>query len=249
MVGLLSSLVLDLDGDGVDLKSRKKSGASFDMDGDGVADDTGWVGKGDGILVIDRNGDGEITGNSELSFLTEKTAAKSNLDALGALDSNRDGKLDATDKRFAELNVWIDANRNGVSDDGEIKALDELGISEISLASRASSQKLKVGASGVLATSTFKRTDGSVGTIGEAGLAFVPGHRPDSVSAIRRSMAGAFEPVSLGRGAGESVVSAQDRRVAQMVQAMSTFGLASGEGNMPMRSIDDARNLSFHAMS
>ena len=74
---------------------------------------------------------------SELSFLTEKPGARSDLDALSALDSNRDRKIDATDLRFGELKVWVDSNRNGVTDAGELKTLQELNIASIGLAGRA----------------------------------------------------------------------------------------------------------------
>jgi hypothetical protein len=127
-VGMLSPIILDLDGDGLDLQSMKKSKARFDMDGDGITDDTGWFGKGDGMLVIDRNNDGLITSASEISFLTEKTGAKSDLDGLSVLDSNRDGKIDSRDTRFGELKVWVDADRDGISDAGELKTLTEHGI-------------------------------------------------------------------------------------------------------------------------
>jgi Ca2+-binding RTX toxin-like protein len=173
-IGILSPVILDLDGDGLELKSRKKSKALFDMDGDGIADNTGWVGRGDGMLVIDRNNDGKITGASEISFLTEKTNAKSDLEALAVLDTNKDGKLTGSDTRFGELKVWIDSNQNGVSDDGELKTLAELAITEIGLAGRPNAQQVKVGDNVILATSTFKRTDGSIGSVGDVALAFDP---------------------------------------------------------------------------
>jgi hypothetical protein len=71
-VGMLAPVVLDLDGDGLELVSRSAAKARFDMNGDGVRDDTGWIGSGDGFLVIDRDGDGLITNATELSFLSEK---------------------------------------------------------------------------------------------------------------------------------------------------------------------------------
>ncbi|WZB61814.1 hypothetical protein WJ970_33540 [Achromobacter xylosoxidans] len=42
------------------------SGIFFDHDGDGFAEETGWVGKDDGLLVWDRNGNGQIDDGSEL---------------------------------------------------------------------------------------------------------------------------------------------------------------------------------------
>jgi hypothetical protein len=136
-VGMLSPVILDLDGDGIEMRSRKDSRARFDMDGDGSRDDTGWHGKGDGFLVIDRNLDGIVNDGSELSFLTENASAKSDLDALASLDSNRDGTISSADKRFGELKVWKDSNGNGVTDPGELKSLADHGIASISLAGRA----------------------------------------------------------------------------------------------------------------
>jgi Ca2+-binding RTX toxin-like protein len=174
-VGMLAPVVLDLDGDGIELVSSKKARARFDMDGDGSLDDTGWIGRGDGFLVIDRDGDGRISGPGELSFLAEKAGAKSDLDALSALDSNRDGKIDSSDARFGELKVWVDSNRNGATDAGELKTLADHGIASIGLSSAPNRQTAKIGDNVVLSTGTFTRTDGSTGTLADAALAFRPG--------------------------------------------------------------------------
>lgn len=174
-IGMLSALVLDLDGNGVSLARRTKSHASFDMDGDGIEDDTGWSAKGDGFLVIDRDNDGRISNGSELSFLAESATAKSSLAGLLALDSNGDRILDKKDARFGELKVWIDANGNGVSDEGELKSLSELGIVSIDLTAHNMSGSAKLGENLLLATATFTRENGTVGTLGDAALAFTAG--------------------------------------------------------------------------
>ncbi|MEZ5850414.1 MAG: hypothetical protein R3D68_07170 [Hyphomicrobiaceae bacterium] len=58
---LKDPLVLDLDGDGVELISLANSNAHLDYGGDGFAERTGWV-KGDArLLVFDRNGNGTVT--------------------------------------------------------------------------------------------------------------------------------------------------------------------------------------------
>jgi hypothetical protein len=145
------------------------------MNGDGIADDTGWTGKGDGFLVIDRNNDGKISHASELSFASEDKNAKSDLEALAALDNNGDRVLDAKDVRFKELKVWVDANGNGVTDAGELKTLEEVGITSIGLVGSNLEGTAKVGENVLISTSTFTRANGSTGTLGNAALAYTPG--------------------------------------------------------------------------
>ncbi len=192
-IGMLSPIILDLDGDGVEMRSIRQSRASFDMNGDGAADDTGWVGRGDGFLVIDRNNDGRITHASELSFASEDPDAVSDLEALAALDNNGDRVLDANDVRFGELKVWVDADGDGVTDAGELKSLEELGISSISLAARNLEGRAGVGDNVLLGTSTFTRSNGSTGTVGNAVLAYRPGTGDPSSSATAASSNLPFE--------------------------------------------------------
>ncbi len=174
--GMLSTIILDLDGDGIEMRSIKRASAAFDMNGDGVADDTGWVGRDDGLLVIDRNNDGEINNVSELSLASEDADANSAMEALAALDNNNDRVIDAKDVRFGELKVWIDANGNGVTDAGELKTLEEVGITSINLAMRNLEGQADTGKNILLSTATFRRSNGSTGTAGNAVLAYTPGN-------------------------------------------------------------------------
>ncbi|HEY0028114.1 MAG TPA: M10 family metallopeptidase C-terminal domain-containing protein, partial [Allosphingosinicella sp.] len=174
-VGMLGPIILDLDGDGVESKSRKKSRALFDMDGNGIKDDTGWIGKQDGFLVVDSDGDGRVTTAAELSLLALKRDALSSLDALAVLDSNRNGRVDEGDARFAELKLWIDRNGNGITDRGELQGLAEAGISSIDLAAQAApAATARLGANAVLTTSVFTRSDGRTGSLADVALAFKP---------------------------------------------------------------------------
>jgi hypothetical protein len=173
-VGMLSAIVFDLDSDGLETRGRRQSRARFDIDGDGVADDTGWVGKRDGLLVLDEMGDGRITSASELSFLDEKDGARSGMQGLASLDTNKNGQIDAGDARFGELKIWVDRNGNGVTDTGELKGLAEHDVKSINLAALAKEGTAKVGSNITVATSTFTRTDGSAGSFGEVALAFKP---------------------------------------------------------------------------
>jgi len=177
-IGLLSPVVLDLDGNGVKLVNGRKTDAWFDMDGNGRADDTGWIARGDGFLVVDRNNNGIIDNGSELSFLAEAPGAKNGLQALTAFDSNGDGVISTGDVRFNELKVWVDRNSNGRTDAGELRTLNDQGIASISLEAQATNNRVKVGKNILLANSTFTRTDGSVGQVGDAVLSFTPSAAP-----------------------------------------------------------------------
>jgi hypothetical protein len=59
-------LIIDLDGDGVETVDVSQSRAFFDMDGDGFAERTSWVEADDGLLVLDRDGNGKIDDVTEL---------------------------------------------------------------------------------------------------------------------------------------------------------------------------------------
>lgn len=99
-----SPLVLDLDGDGIELTAVNTTNVFFDVDNDGFREATGWVQADDGLLVLDRNNDGYINDNSELfgNFTT------SGFVELRAIDDNGDNFIDANDSRFAELQIWRD---------------------------------------------------------------------------------------------------------------------------------------------
>jgi hypothetical protein len=149
-----------------------KAHVYFDVDGDGTKERVGWTGAGDGFLVIDRDGDGKITDGSELTFGPENKDAHNALDALAALDNNGDRVIDASDARFGELKVWVDANGNGISDAGELKTLADLGIKSIGLASHDLEGTIAIGDNALVSTAVFTRSDGTTGTVGDTALAF-----------------------------------------------------------------------------
>ena len=61
-----SPLVLDLNGNGTNSTRLNESNVYFDMDGDGFKERTAWVESGDGLLVLDKNGNGTIDNGTEL---------------------------------------------------------------------------------------------------------------------------------------------------------------------------------------
>ncbi|MDT7520620.1 hypothetical protein RAE19_18310 [Rhodoferax sp. TBRC 17660] len=113
--GSLAPIIIDLDGNGIDLYLNGHSSACFDADDDGYAETTAWAGPQDGILVIDEGNDNQITQSKEIAF-AKWTAAEGDTDLEGlaaTFDSNHDGVLDARDARYADFKVWKDANSNG----------------------------------------------------------------------------------------------------------------------------------------
>lgn len=132
----ISPLVLDLDGDGVETVGLD-SNIHFDHNGDGFKETTGWAGADDGLLVLDRNGDGQINDGSELfgnnTQLANGQAASNGFEALAELDSNSDGVINAQDAQFADLKVFRDANQNGVTDEGELIAMNDAGVQSINV--------------------------------------------------------------------------------------------------------------------
>ncbi len=132
-----SPIILDLDGTGINTVGLA-AGVHFDHAADGFAERTGWVGSGDGLLVWDRNGNGVIDSARELfgseTLLPSGVRAVNGFEALKALDANGDGVIDANDPVFAELRVWVDADLNGRTGEGELLTLEEAGVQAIHVA-------------------------------------------------------------------------------------------------------------------
>ncbi|MCF6345768.1 MAG: hypothetical protein L3J00_04770 [Thiomicrorhabdus sp.] len=62
----IDPLILDLNGDGVELVQLTDSTARFGVNGDDFATPTGWVNANDGLLVLDKNSNGRIDSVNEL---------------------------------------------------------------------------------------------------------------------------------------------------------------------------------------
>ena len=56
---------------------------------------------------------------------------------LSAFDSNHDGKITRADALWADLRIWQDKDRDGITDTGELKSLDALKITTLDLGSTA----------------------------------------------------------------------------------------------------------------
>ena len=155
-------IILDLGASGIDLVSAV-DGVRFDLDADGIKDAIGWTNGEDGILVVDLDGSGAIEDGSEVlspDFADGDFATS--LDALASLDDNGDGVIDSNDASYDDLLIWVDANHDGVSQDGELANLLDHGIASIDLNATASNGQIngqQILAEGQYTTTTGETKD------------------------------------------------------------------------------------------
>lgn len=243
-VALAAPIVLDLNGDGVTLVDQSRSKAKFDWDGDGKRDSTGWVGKGDGLLVYDRNGDGTVSGADELSFIDDKEGAKSDLDGLSAFDSNGDGFFSEADEKWASFRIWKD-DGNGKVGKRELISLADAGVTSITLAGQAVNRTYGWNENITVNTGAFTRANGTSGVLGDVALNYRPSQKtltrsPNEAVTFEDALS-AFEPIfdtSFQRGGAFAVDPIEDQGAqngqpiqafaAQLAQAIASFGSEDG---------------------
>ncbi len=126
-------IILDLDGDGVELVPLEDSTAFYDINGDGYRTRMAWAAPDDGFLAYDKDDDGAISAPDELSFLSYVENSETDLEGLRHFDTDGDGTLDPDDEDWSLFRVWRDLDQDGESDPGELTGLDEAGIELISL--------------------------------------------------------------------------------------------------------------------
>lgn len=107
-----------------------KSGFKLSM-----AQETYWVEANHAgyFLSIDRNYNGKIDGKEEL--FGDQDSDTNGFDSLKEIDSNKDGVVDAKDKKFKRLLLWQDKNGDGKTDPGELEPAHKR-VSKISLSYR-----------------------------------------------------------------------------------------------------------------
>lgn len=178
---LTDPIILDLDKNGFALSSID-TGVSFDINADGKADQIAWT-SDDGILAYDANGNGTIDDGSEI-FTPDFNGGKfaSGVAALASLDSNGDGKIDAGDAAFEDLKIWIDADNDGISDDGELSSLSDNDVASISLTTDQSGGEED--GQTVFAEGEFTFADGSTGNFMEVGFDTIFGSDADPLTVM-----------------------------------------------------------------
>jgi hypothetical protein len=166
----LDPLVLDLDGDGLELISANGS-VLFDHNADGIKTGTGWAQADDGFLVRDINGNGLIDTGRELfgvdTIKRNNTLATDGFGALKELDTNNDGFITSADTAYGQPKVWKDTKQDCISQASEIRTLSGLGTSSLNVAGKVSDVNLGNGTSRPLSGSCI-RTNGSTEPSGVA---------------------------------------------------------------------------------
>ncbi len=152
-------LVLDLDGDGIDL-SGVEDGVLYDIDGDGTKEQTAFIRGDDALLYLDNNGNG--LADSGLELFGDQEGDANGYAELARYDENNDGKIDELDSVYAKLRLWQDKNTDGVNQESESLTLLEAGIKSIQLKYDNLMQNDKNG-NITAQTGQFTRVDGSTG--------------------------------------------------------------------------------------
>ncbi|WP_284151103.1 tandem-95 repeat protein [Desulfofustis limnaeus] len=163
-----SPVVLDLDGDGVELLALGEE-PRFDWNGDGRLDVSGWVGCDDAFLVYDYDADRRVTHFDEISLVGYVPDAATDLQGLRAFDSNGNSLLDSGDETWASFGTWQDKDGDGLTGEDEFKTLDEQGITAISLESDETYHEIE--GNHVYGSTSCQMADGSTLTAADVGLA------------------------------------------------------------------------------
>jgi len=124
-----------------------------DGDGDGGGDGCPIVLDLDGD-GIDNNGDGHINHEDLVGDATTDGFSE-----LGSYNSNGDGVVDANDDAWSELRAWRDLNQDGISQEGELFTMEEVGITSLSLGTTQTDYYNN--GSWVPVEGSFTRTDGT----------------------------------------------------------------------------------------
>lgn len=146
-------ILIDMENDGIHLTGLDDP-VWFDIDADGDTDLMSWTDRSEGLLALDRNGNGMIDDGSELfgnaTRLVDGTLALNGYLALAELDTwvfagNGDGRISSVDAAYEHLRLWADWNHDGVSQPAELVTLQSAKILRIGLSHKRSNRTDRYG--------------------------------------------------------------------------------------------------------
>lgn len=120
-------LVVNFGGTAAQLSAQTNQRFSFDLDGDGRAENLPMFASGSGYLALDLNNNGRVDSGKELFG----PQSGNGFADLARLDSDGNGWIDENDTAFAKLSVWTPAAAAG---DNSLQSLADLGIGALALA-------------------------------------------------------------------------------------------------------------------
>lgn len=134
-------------GGGLATKSIATSGVRFNVDGNAELDErlqgtskpqflhrTEWLNATDGFLVLDKNVNGTLDNAEELFSNSAVGESYRGTASLATWDADGNHVIDAADPIYAAMQIWKDANGNGVQDAGEKTSLAAMGITSLDYA-------------------------------------------------------------------------------------------------------------------
>ncbi|MCP4296427.1 MAG: hypothetical protein GY786_12555, partial [Proteobacteria bacterium] len=165
-------IVIDLDGDGVELTDGRTEEILFDIDSDGIAEQMlGWSAADDGLLAFDYDQDGKITKGDEIAFADYHEDANTDLEGLAlAFDANQDGVFDAEDQEWEKFGIWQDKDQNGICDEGEWTGIEDTGITSFDM--NSDGELVQTDTSTIYGTGNYTNEDGSEGEFTDTAFLF-----------------------------------------------------------------------------
>ncbi|MFT4926302.1 MAG: hypothetical protein ACI8WB_002400 [Phenylobacterium sp.] len=145
-------LVIDLGQDGFHF-AQAGVGVDFDFNGDGEYTSVQWfeLNGNDAFLAIDLNDNGIVDHGAELfgtgsQLLDSDGYASHGFEALAQYDQpqfggNDDGVIDASDKVWPKLSLWLDSNADGIATDEEMLTLAQYGITNLSVIAKQNNRQ------------------------------------------------------------------------------------------------------------
>lgn len=156
-------LVINFDGTAAQLQNRR---FSFDLDGDGKAEQVPLLTGNRGYLALDHNGNGKIDSGKELFGPTSGDGFAE----LAEFDSDGNGWIDDNDPVFAQLRVWMQDDKGG----GTLNSAKSYGVGAVYLGRAETPFELKDSANqelgAVRSSGVYLAENGGAGTVQQIDL-------------------------------------------------------------------------------